>query len=161
MNIAFIVPMSLTNPHCAVPALILFFALYIKIRTLVMWDIILIVRWSSLSFGLLGNFTEIDLVRSSGMSPHLYISFFTSLKLSMKKSSMAKSISITILSDSVALSLLIFSSADLNSSFFLFMELLFLFFYQRRILCRSVIKFFCISRRNLEYCFLYYQWTLF
>lgn len=66
---------------------------------------------------LLSNATKMDLLRSSGISPLLYISFITSMIWSILKRSKTENFSAAIRSEPASLFLFLLSSADLSSDF--------------------------------------------
>ena len=107
MHIAFLVPLSFTNPHCfsVIYGDILFLILAIIIFSKV-YDIRLIVRCDSHSVapGFFGKAIKMEFDKSEGISPLSYMAFRKSVNISIPNSSRLSIISTVILFGPAALS---------------------------------------------------------
>lgn len=152
--LGFLVSMSWWEPHCfcSISILIQLWPLVIRILMIIL---VLHGSLSCLPDGLLNSFapdfgitTKIDLLRSSGISPLLYILFIISVILLILNCLKFDNILITIPSSLVAWFLLIFASAYLTSDFntaspfmFLFCRFHSLFIHRRAYQCIHPIFF--------------------
>ena len=121
--IAFLVPLSFTNPHCssAISGVILFLILAIRIfsNIFVMWLMRLIVRCDSHSVapGFFGKAMKMDFDKSEGIYPLSYMAFRKSVNISIPNSSRLSIISTVILCGPAVLPFFVNLTAFLTSSF--------------------------------------------